>query len=258
MKIVAYYRVSTDKQAYSGLKGKQKKTAKERKQYCGLGLDAQEEAVRNYAAANKGKVIAQYQEAESGKTHAARPKLMEAIAHAQRSKAKLVIAKLDRLSRNLALISALLETGVDFVCCDMPQADRFTIHIYGALAEQEARKISERTREVMAVLKKKGKKLGSARPGHWIDEEGKPIQRGYKEATKRSSELRSSRARAAYQSLIPEMKRLLLNENRSFKDIATAMNDAGHTTTVGKPFTGTAVFRILKREGINYSDRQVV
>lgn len=257
MKIVAYYRVSTDKQAYSGLKGKLKKEAKERKHYCGLGLDAQKESVRNYAAANKGTVIASYEEAETGK-YADRPKLAEAIAHAQRSKAKLVIAKLDRLSRNLALITALMETGVDFVCCDMPQADRFTIHIYGAMAELEARKISERTREVMAVLKKKGKKLGSARPGHWIDENGKPIKRGFKQATKRSSELRHKRTQEAYALLLPEIKRLYMNENRSLREIAESMNEAGHTTTVGKPFTATAIYRILKRVGITHTERQVV
>jgi DNA invertase Pin-like site-specific DNA recombinase len=84
-----------------------------------------------------------------------------AIKLAKETESTLVIAKLDRLSRNLLFITALMESGVDFVACDMPTANKFTIHIFAALAEQEAYMISQRTKAALAELKKKGKKLGS-------------------------------------------------------------------------------------------------
>lgn len=248
MKIVAYYRVSTDKQAYGRLKGAARKLAiAEKRGYSGLGLDAQKEAVKNYAAANHGHIMAEYEEAETGK-FSNRPKLQEAIAHAKLAKAKLVIAKLDRLSRNMSMISALMETGVDFSCCDMPQADRLTIHVYAALAEQEARATSTRTREALQQLKKSGVKLGSARQGHWIDDNGKPIKRGFEEATKRSAELRSKRAEAAYAFLVPRIVKMYEEENKTLSQIATSLNEDGHLTTVGKPFNPTTIHRILKRQ----------
>lgn len=85
--------------------------------------------------------------------------------------AKLVVAKLDRLARNVAFMSALMESGVDFVCCDNPYANRLTIHILAAVAEDEARRISERTKAALQAAKRHGVKLGSARPGHWSGRE---------------------------------------------------------------------------------------
>jgi DNA invertase Pin-like site-specific DNA recombinase len=147
--IIAYYRVSTKRQGASG-----------------LGLEAQREAVRRYAEATHSTIKASYTEVESGK-RGDRPELLKALAHAKRSKATLVVAKLDRLSRNVAFTSTLMESGVHFLCCDMPSATHLTIHILAAVAEDEARRISERTRDALAVAKSKGKPLGSARPGHW-------------------------------------------------------------------------------------------
>ena len=135
VKVVAYYRVSTAKQGASG-----------------LGLDAQRAAVAAWTAANGAAVLAGYTEVESGK-RADRPELIKALAHAKRSKATLVIAKLDRLSRNVHFLSGLMESGVDFIACDNPHANKLTIHILAAVAEDEAKRISERTKAALAAYK---------------------------------------------------------------------------------------------------------
>ena len=96
---------------------------------------------------------------ESGKRND-RPQLEAALAACKRHKAKLVIAKLDRLSRNLAFIATLMERKVDFVCCDMPEANRLTIHIIAAMAEHERNMISDRTKRGLAAAKERGVKLG--------------------------------------------------------------------------------------------------
>src|SRR3984957_18916546 len=123
---VAYYRVSTDRQGRSG-----------------LGLEAQQAAVRAYLGASTP--IAEFTEVETGKRND-RPELERALALCRKRKARLVIAKLDRLSRNLAFIAALMDSGVEFVAVDNPHATRLTLHILAAVAEHERAMISERTK----------------------------------------------------------------------------------------------------------------
>ena len=135
VKVVAYYRVSTAQQGASG-----------------LGLDAQRAAVATWTAANGAEVLAGYTEVESGK-RSDRLELIKSLAHAKRSRATLVIAKLDRLSRNVHFLSGLMESGVDFIACDNPHANKLTIHILAAVAEDEAKRISERTRAALAAYK---------------------------------------------------------------------------------------------------------
>ena len=130
MKIVAYYRVSTKRQAASG-----------------LGLDAQREAGESYVRYKNAKIVARFTETETGRD-STRSQLAKAIAKAKALRATLVIAKLDRLSRNVAFTSALMESKVKFVACDYPDANRLTIHILAAIAEHEAYLISERTRQL--------------------------------------------------------------------------------------------------------------
>jgi DNA invertase Pin-like site-specific DNA recombinase len=146
---VAYYRVSTDKQGESG-----------------LGLDAQREAVRRVA--RNVPVLAEFTEVETAKKSSAsnRPQLVAAIEEAKKRTAILLIAKLDRLARNVYFISGLMESGVDFVAADMPQANRLTFHIMAAFAEHEARAISERTKAALGALKARGVKLGNPR---WME-----------------------------------------------------------------------------------------
>jgi Resolvase, N terminal domain len=139
---VAYYRVSTERQGRSG-----------------LGLEAQQEAVRSYLNGGRWRLDAEVIEIESGK-RSDRPKLAEALRLCRLHGAKLIIARLDRLARNVAFVSALMESGVDFVAVDFPQANRLTVHILAAVAEHEAKAISERTKAALAAAKARGKKLG--------------------------------------------------------------------------------------------------
>lgn len=142
---VAYFRVSTAKQGRSG-----------------LGLEAQQESVRAYAKATGRRIVAEVVEVETGRS-AARPKLAEAMTLCRLHRATLVIAKLDRLARNVAFTSAMMESGTDFVAVDNPHATRLTIHILAAMAEHEAAMISTRTKEALAAAKARGVKLGGSR-----------------------------------------------------------------------------------------------
>jgi len=144
-KFVAYYRVSTQRQGRSG-----------------LGLEAQQRAVQDYLNGGDWSLVAEFTEVESGK-HADRPELTAALEACRKHKAKLIIAKLDRLARNVAFISALMDSGVEFIVVDMPEANRLTIHILAAVAEHEREAISCRTKDALAVAKARGVKLGNPR-----------------------------------------------------------------------------------------------
>src|SRR5581483_10028207 len=123
----------------------------------GLGLEAQRAAVEAFARQHGGTIMASYVEVETGK-RSDRPELAKALAAARKAKATLLIAKLDRLARNVAFIAAMMEAGVEFVACDQPFASRLTLHILAAVAEDEARRISERTKAALAAAKARGKK----------------------------------------------------------------------------------------------------
>ena len=130
---VAYYRVSTDRQGRSG-----------------LGLEAQRAAIRGYLG--QATPSAEFTEIETGKRND-RPELERALALCRKRKAKLVIAKLDRLSRNLAFIAALMDSGVEFVAVDNPHATRLTLHILAAVAEHAREMIAERTKAALQAAK---------------------------------------------------------------------------------------------------------
>jgi DNA invertase Pin-like site-specific DNA recombinase len=142
-KWVSYLRVSTDKQGESG-----------------LGIEAQRNAVETYLNGGSWTLAQEFVEVESGKRSNNRPQLAAALAACKKLKAKLVVAKLDRLARNVAFISKLMESGVEFVACDFPHANKLTIHILAAVAEHERELISSRTKAALAAAKERGKKLG--------------------------------------------------------------------------------------------------
>ena len=142
--IVGYVRVSTAGQGASG-----------------LGLEAQQAAIDGYAAQHGASVARLYVEVESGRK-VDRAELAKALAHAKRSRATLVVAKLDRLGRNVAFLSALMEAKVDFVAVDNPAANKLTLHILAAVAEAEAEAISARTKAALQAYKARGGKLGGA------------------------------------------------------------------------------------------------
>ena len=142
MKYVGYYRVSTRKQSRSG-----------------LGLDAQRELVRQFAGAN-GELVAEFVEVESGRNDQ-RSELAKAMSRAKKAGASLLIARLDRFSRRVSFIATMMETGVQLVVVEMPNATDFQLHIFAALAQEERRLISERTKAALAQAKRRGTVLGA-------------------------------------------------------------------------------------------------
>src|SRR4051795_3500540 len=132
-KWVAYYRVSTQKQGASG-----------------LGLEAQREAVAGYLNGGDWQLAAEFTEVESGRKND-RPELAKALVACRRIGATLIIAKLDRLARNVAFVSNLMESGVEVTAADFPTANRLAVHILAAVAEHEREMISARTKAALAV-----------------------------------------------------------------------------------------------------------
>jgi len=227
MKIVAYYRVSTRRSGEGG-----------------LGLGGQLVALNAYAKEHAGCLVAQYVEIESGRK-VDRPELRRALAHARRSKANLVVARLDGLARNAAFLSALRDAGVEFVACDQPHANRRTVEILAAVAEDETRRVSGRTKVALAAAKARGAKLGSARPGHWKGREAARLE-GARRGAVESVRVRMRAAGEAYAELAP-LVAALHTKGASLRAIAMELNRLGHTTRRGLPWNPMQVGRVLKR-----------
>jgi DNA invertase Pin-like site-specific DNA recombinase len=203
-----------------------------------LGLGAQAEAVSDFQREHGGRLLAAYKEVETGK-RADRPELARALAHAKRSGAMLVVAKLDRLARNVAFTSALMDAGVDFVACDQPHANRLTLHILAAVAEHEARMISERTKAALAVCKQRGTLLGGSRP-ECRNLTDKARAKGRANASKVIAE----QAREAYADLLPTMQEWR-SAGMTQQAIADRLNAEEQTTRRGKSWTQVQVMRVL-------------
>ena len=218
MKYVAYYRVSTREQ-----------------EKCHLGLDAQRDAVLKYIANNGNHIIAEFTEVESGKKNK-RPELSKAIDLCVQEKATLVIAKLDRLSRNVYFISLLMERKVMFVCCDMPTANPFTIHIFAALAEQERKFISERTKAALAA-----KKLNEPDWEPGTDNLTPEARLKSRQAISRNAR-EDEGVRKAYHYIT-----LLKGQGLSYHAIAKMLNVEKYRTRTGKQFAGIQVKNIWER-----------
>ena len=143
MRYVTYYRVSTAKQSRSG-----------------LGMEAQYQAVQDFLRCYGGEVIAEFIEVESG-TRSDRPQFEAAVNHTLLSGATVLVAKLDRLARDLHIITGLQKMGVKFRLCDLPDVDPLTIHLLAAVAQHEAKMISARTKAALGAAKRRGVKLGN-------------------------------------------------------------------------------------------------
>jgi DNA invertase Pin-like site-specific DNA recombinase len=227
--IIAYFRVSTVKQGASG-----------------LGLEGQAAAVESFATRIDKPIVARYTEIESGR-NSARPELAKALAHARRSKGTLCVAKLDRLSRDVEFLAKVMNSGADFVACDNPAANRLTLHILSAVAESEARAISERTKAALQAAKARGAKLGSARLGHWDGREEARLA-GLMKARTVAAAVRTERAAQAYADLQPTMAELRA-KGMTLAAIAVELNKQGHTTRRGRPWNPVQVARVLERAG---------
>jgi DNA invertase Pin-like site-specific DNA recombinase len=220
MKIVAYYRVSTQRQGQSG-----------------LGLEAQRAAVAAYAAQHKATILTEFTEVESGK-RADRKELGTAINQARITGARLVIAKLDRLSRNASFLLNLQESKVDFVAADMPDANKLTVGIMALVAQQEAEAISERTKAALAAAKARGTQLGNPR--------GALAFRGVNGAQK-SSEIRKAMANEYARELEVTIAGLRAMGHTSLRQIAEQLNARGIKTPRHGKWYATSVKNLLTR-----------
>lgn len=222
MKYVSYIRVSTQRQGQSG-----------------LGLEAQQAAVQAFVQQRAGEVLAEFVEVESGRK-ADRPQLAAAMAEAKRQGAVLLIAKLDRLARNVAFISALLESGVEVQACDMPEANKFMLHIMAAVAEHEAEAISARTKAALQAAKARGVKLGWAIPSR-----AEEAKRAAEKGTVVAAEQRIQQAATFAERLRPIVQSFAAGA--SLRDIARELNERGILTPRGKEWQAASVRNLLAR-----------
>jgi DNA invertase Pin-like site-specific DNA recombinase len=204
----------------------------------GLGLEAQREAVSRYLNGGKWQLVQEVVEVESGKRKD-RPAIAEALRLCRLHKATLVIAKLDRLARNVHFISSLMESGVDFVACDFPEANRLTVHILAAVAEHEAAMISARTKAALAAAKARGTVLGGQRGS--LERMASRAAKG----TRVSAAVRQAAAARRSADLLPVIAELQAGGAASLRAVANGLNQAGFTTARSGKWTATQVMRVL-------------
>jgi DNA invertase Pin-like site-specific DNA recombinase len=219
MKFITYLRVSTERQGQSG-----------------LGLEAQRAAVAAHVL-GRGEVVAEFVEVESGK-RSDRPELARALAEAKRVGAVLLIAKLDRLARNVAFIANLLESSVEVTAADMPEANRFLLHVMAAVAEHEAQAISDRTRAALAAAKARGVVLGWAMP------ERKEEQR---QASRKGAAKNAENACMHASNILPIIRQIA-TDGASLRQIADELNMRGVKTARGGLWYAATVRNILARD----------
>ncbi|MDO8874517.1 MAG: recombinase family protein [Pseudolabrys sp.] len=213
-RFVAYHRVSTVRQGESG-----------------LGLEAQRQAILTYLNGGAWELVGEFVEVESGK-NSDRKQLAAALEDCRKHKAKLVIAKLDRLSRNLAFIATLMESGVEFVAVDNPHANKLTVHILAAVAQHEREMISERTKAALQAAKARGKVLGNPR---------------LREAAVTGVAALKAKADRFAANVLPVIREIQASGIKSANAIAGRLNERGVKTARGGKWTHVQVGKALAR-----------
>lgn len=221
---VTYYRVSTQRQGASG-----------------LGLEAQRHTVEQYITNSSGTVLASFTEVETGKGSNAlekRPQLRLALETCKKTGATLLIAKLDRLARNVHFVSGLLETGVDFVAADMPNANKVMIQMYAVMSEWERDQISERTKAALAAAKSRGVVLGATGPAN----------------LKTCNDQRQQKAREFRDRLRPVLDGMV-TQGLTRRSMVARLNDLGIKAPMGGAWSLGQIQRLVKRNRIeNFSN----
>lgn len=215
---VSYLRQSTKKQSLSN-----------------LGIEAQREIIQKHLG--QIQPIAEFVETESGKK-TDRPKLAEALELCRKTKSTLIVAKLDRLSRNVAFTSKLLESDVEIKFCDFPEANRLVLHIIASIAEYEAGLISTRTKQALKAKKARGVRLG--KPENLVNNLGKAISNS--NHTNRQKALENDNNRRAI-----AMLKVMATQDLSLSEMARRLNEEGFVTSRGKKFSAWQVSVLLKR-----------
>lgn len=214
---IAYYRVSTQKQGQSG-----------------LGLEAQQAAVHAYVGSH-ATILKEFTEVESGKKNH-RPQLEAALAEAKSTGSVLLIAKLDRLSRNASFIFTLRDSGVNFQCCDMPDANTLTVGIFAVIAQHERETISARTKSALAAKKVRGEKMGT--PANLTTA-----------AIQKSIDVRMVNARVHVgNQQATEVIKDKVAQGWALRKIAEHLNKLGYRTRRGSNFEAITVSRLANRD----------
>ena len=219
MNYIAYYRVSTQKQGVSG-----------------LGLKAQKEAVENFLSPEL--IDKEFTEIETGTNKKYRPILNEALELCRKHNATLIIAKLDRLARNVSFVSSLIDSKVKFKAVDNPHATELTIHILSAVAQDEAKRISKRIKDALAIKRKEldliGGKLGTN------NLKAVDMLKGVQSIKDKAKNNPHNKRALAFVSG-------LTDRNLKLREIAELLNSNGFKTSTGKDFGTTQVIRLLQK-----------
>lgn len=195
-----------------------------KQQVSGLGVEAQREIIKNHLKDNP--LITEFVETESGKK-SNRPKLMEALALCRKTNSVLIVAKLDRLSRNVAFTSKLLESDVEIVFCDFPQANRLILHIISSIAEYEANLISQRTKQSLQAKKARGIKLGKS----------ENLMNKFQQAISNSSKTNKAKAESNPNNMRAiALLRSLVLQGKSLSEMTNLLNEQGFVTSKGCKF----------------------
>lgn len=218
MEFVTYLRVSTDRQGKSG-----------------LGLEAQRKAVADHVM-GKGQIVAEFVEVESGKRND-RPELARALGEAKKRGAVLLIAKLDRLARNVAFIANLLESGAEVAAADMPEANRFLLHVMAAVAEHEVKAISDRTKAALDAAKARGVALGASNT---------IIREALQASEAKSAQTRKGMADKHAANVLPLIATIQAR-GATLRQIATELNERGIKTARGGQWHAMTVRNALHR-----------
>lgn len=215
---IAYLRQSTTKQERSG-----------------LGVEAQRDIINSFI--KEGVILAEYVETESGRK-SDRPKLQEALALCRKTNSILIVAKLDRLSRNVAFTSKLLESDVEIIFCDFPQANRLILHIISSIAEYEANLISQRTRQSLKAKKERGVKLGKS----------ENLMNKHNEAVARSNQTNRIKAKNNANNMrAVALLRSMIKEGLTISQMTKQLNEQGFVSSKGCKFQIVQVQRLIQR-----------
>lgn len=219
---VSYLRVSTQKQGYSG-----------------LGLEAQKEIIKNYL--HDKTPIAEFTEIESGRK-TDRPKLKEALTQCRTTGATLIVAKLDRLARNVSFLSNLLESDVEIVFCDFPQANKMVLHILAAISQYEAELTAQRTKAALQAKKARGAKLGN--PEHLMNKHKQAIANSNKTNSEKAKKNPNNKRAVAF-------LKVMISQGKSLTEMTDILNSEGFVTAQGCKFVPATVRRLIKRNNLD-------
>lgn len=212
MNFIAYYRVSTQRQGQSG-----------------LGLESQQSVVADYINRQEGVLLHQYTEVESGKNNN-RPELAKALQHCQLTNSTLIVSKLDRLSRDLHFLSSVMQSNIKFICCDQPNSGPLVLQVLAAVAEEERRAISTRTKLALTEAKKRGVELGNPNFNEVRNTCTSNAHSQFMTNTKKYRE-----------AILPVIENVKAAGTTTLKGIAEELNRLGFKSRTGKQFYPSTV-----------------